>query len=275
MKLKLVRHLWGVDGALGYEQYLPRWREVGYEAIEFSIRFVTDRPAFFRLLKENSLRWVPQIFSRDFTPAGTVREHLDSMQRQIEECLDHQPIFFNAHSGSDTWNQAQAEDFYGAMLEIEKRYGVPITHETHRSRYFGNPWLTRTILEKFRALKLTCDFSHWVCVAERLLPDCGEIIALCAQHCHHVHARVGFEGGPQVSDPRAPEWAQHLAVHEAWWDQIWQSQKQRGLATSTLTPEFGPAPYLHLIPYTQEPVADLADICDWMARRQAERFGAR
>jgi len=44
MKLKLVRHLWGVDGSRGYEQYLPRWREVGYEAIEFSIRFVTDRP---------------------------------------------------------------------------------------------------------------------------------------------------------------------------------------------------------------------------------------
>lgn len=272
MKLQLVRHLWGVDGALGYEPYLPRWREVGYAAIEFSIRFVTDRPAFFRLLKENSLQWVPQIFSRDFTPAGTVREHLDSLQQQIEECLDHEPVFFNAHSGSDTWNQPQAEDFYGAMLAMEKRYGVPIAHETHRSRYFGNPWLTRTILEKFPTLKLTCDFSHWVCVAERLLPDCGEIIALCAQHCHHVHARVGFEGGPQVSDPRAPEWSQHLAAHEAWWRQIWQSQKQRGVTVSTLTPEFGPAPYLQLLPYTQEPVANLADICDWMARRQTERF---
>ena len=272
MKLKLVRHLWGVDGALGYEQYLPRWREVGYEAIEFSIGFVKDRSAFFRLLKENNLQWVPQIFSNGFTPAGTVREHLDSLQQQIEECLDHRPFFFNAHSGSDNWNQSQAEDFYGAMLEMEKRYGVPITHETHRSRYFGNPWLTRAILEKFPTLKLTCDFSHWVCVAERLLPDCGEIIALCAQHCHHVHARVGFEGGPQVSDPRAPEWSQHLAAHEAWWRQIWQSQKQRGVKVSTLTPEFGPAPYLPLLPYTQEPVASLADICDWMARRQTERF---
>jgi sugar phosphate isomerase/epimerase len=272
MKLKLVRHLWGVDGALGYDRYLSRWREVGYEAIEFSIGFVKDRSAFFRLLKENNLQWVPQIFSNGFTPAGTVREHLDSLQKQIEECLDHRSIFFNAHSGSDTWNQSQAEDFYGAMLEMEKRYGVPITHETHRSRYFGNPWLTRAILEKFPTLKLTCDFSHWVCVAERLLPDCGEIITLCAQHCHHVHARVGFEGGPQVSDPRAPEWSQHLAAHEAWWRQIWQSQKQRGVKVSTLTPEFGPAPYLHLLPYTQEPVADLADICDWMARRQTERF---
>jgi len=204
MKLKLVRHLWGVDGALGYEQYLPRWREVGYEAIEFSIRFVTDRPAFFRMLKENSLQWIPQIFTHDFTPAGTVREHLASMRQQVEECLRHEPFFINAQSASDTWSLSQAEDFYGAALEMEKEFSVPIAHETHRLRYFGNPWTTRPILEKFPALNLTCDFSHWVCVAERLLPDCRDIIALAAQHCHHFHARVGFEEGPQVSDPRAP-----------------------------------------------------------------------
>ena len=47
------------------------------------------------------------------------------------------------------------------------------------------------------------------------------------------------------------------------------------MAVSTLTPEFGPAPYLHLLPHTQTPVADLADICDWMARRQAGRFACQ
>jgi hypothetical protein len=272
MKLKLLRHLWGVDGTLGYDHHLPRWREVGYEALEISIRLVPDRPAFLRFLKESGLQWVPQIFSRDFVPGGTVREHLDSLRQQIEECLNQQPLFFNAHSGSDTWSLEQAEDFYGAMLEMERRLGLTIAHETHRLRYFGNPWTTRLILERYPELKLTCDFSHWVCVAERLLPDCGEIIQVAAQHCHHLHARVGFEEGPQVSDPRAPEWSQHLAVHEGWWQQIWHSQKQRGMATSTLTPEFGPAPYLHVLPFTQAPVANLADICDWMARRQRERF---
>ncbi|MEY3897863.1 MAG: hypothetical protein RLZZ214_3384, partial [Verrucomicrobiota bacterium] len=120
--------------------------------------------------------------------------------------------------------------------------------------------------------KLTCDFSHWVCVAERLLEDCNEIIQLAADHCHHLHARVGHEEGPQVSDPRAPEWSRHLAAHEAWWDTIWTSQKRRGLATTGLVPEFGPAPYQQLLPYTQAPVADLADICDWVARRETARF---
>ena len=205
-------------------------------------------------------------------PGGSVRRHLDSFKEQIEECLKHQPLFFNAHSGSDAWSLAEAEDFYGAAIEFERKIGVTIAHETHRLRYFGNPWMTRTILERFPELKLTCDFSHWVCVAERLLDDCGEIIQLAAQHCHHLHARVGFEEGPQVSDPRAPEWAHHVEVHESWWDQIRAAQAKRGMEIATLTPEFGPAPYLPVLPYTRTPVADLADICDWMARRQKNRF---
>jgi hypothetical protein len=272
MKLQLVRHLWGVDQTHGLDHYLTRWQEVGYEALEVSLRLTPDRERFLSFLKKTGWRWVPQIFSREFVPGGTVREHLDSLRQQIEECLESQPLFFNAHSGSDTWNQNEAEDFYGAMLEMEQRFGVAIAHETHRMRYFGNPWATCTILQKLPGLKLTCDFSHWVCVAERLLEDCGLIIQLAAQHCHHIHARVGYEEGPQVSDPRAPEWANHVAAHENWWKLIWTSQRQRGMAATTLTPEFGPPPYLHTLPYAQTPVADLADICDWMGRRQAKNF---
>jgi hypothetical protein len=272
MRLKLVRHLWGVDATHDYSHYLPRWQAVGHEVVEASLRRVPDPQAFRRFLKDSQWSWIPQIFSREFVPGGMVREHLDSLRQQIEECIDLKPLFFNAHSGSDSWSLAEAEEFYGAVLEMEQQFGVPIAHETHRLRYFGNPWTTRPILARYPTLKLTCDFSHWVCVAERLLEDCGEIIQLAAQHGHHLHARVGFEEGPQVSDPRAPEWSSHLSVHEGWWNQIWRSQKERGLTQVTLTTEFGPAPYLHPLPFTQTPVADLPDICDWMARREAARF---
>jgi hypothetical protein len=272
MKLTLVRHLWGVDHAHGLEHYLPRWRDVGYEAIESAFHNSPDQSVLLRFLRHSGWGWIPQVFSRNFIPGGSVREHLDSMRSQIEDCLAYNPVFINAHSGSDTWSLVEAEDFYGAALELERRLGVAIAHETHRLRCFGNPWTTRAMLDRFPTLKLTCDFSHWVCVAERLLPDCGHIIQLAAQHCQHVHARVGYEEGPQVPDPRAPEWAGHLAAHESWWDMIWISQRQRGMLASTLTPEFGPPPYLHTLPYTRMPLADLADICDWQARRQAGRF---
>jgi len=272
MKIKLVRHLWGVDLTHGLEHFLPHWQEVGYEALEVSIRLVPDRAAFLGFLRNNSFGWVPQIFSNDFIPGGTVREHLDSLRLQIQECIDHQPLFFNAHSGYDNWSPAEAEDFYGQALALEKTVGIPISHETHRLRYFATPWQTRHILNQFPELRVTCDFSHWVCVCERLLPDMDETIALAASHCHHIHARVGFEEGPQVPDPSAPEYAPHLQAHEGWWNVIWQSQTARGLAVSTLTPEFGPPPYLHTLPHTHVPVADLGSVCDWMARRQVNHF---
>jgi sugar phosphate isomerase/epimerase len=272
MKLTLVRHLWGVDLSGGYAALLARWRAVGYTALEGSHRHAPDPAELRRVLRAEGLRWVPSVYSNMFTPDGSVAEHFHSLQTQIEECLDAQPWFFNAHTGSDSWSLAQAQDFYGQTRQLEAKYGITLAHETHRRRVFANPWMTRAVLTTVPGLRLTCDFSHWVCIAERLLEDCGEIIALAARHCHHVHARVGFEQGPQVPDPRVPLYAPQLAAHEAWWSQIWAAQRAHGMAESALTPEFGPPPYMPVLPATGEPVADLADICDWMAQRQAQRF---
>ena len=116
MKLQLVRHLWGVDHQHGWEHDLPRWRAVGYQVIEAPLHLSPDRVALLRLVKQTGWRWIAQVFSRDFVPGGTVREHLDSLRQQVEECLEHDPLFFNAHSGSDSWSLAAAEDFYGAAL---------------------------------------------------------------------------------------------------------------------------------------------------------------
>ncbi len=272
MQLQLVRHLWGVDLSNGLSPYVAHWHDIGYTALEASVRTIPDPSLLRQTCKAEQFGWIAQIFSNMFSPSGTVQQHLHSFQEQIEECLDGEPLFYNCHTGSDAWSATEAEDFYGAALEMERKFGVTLAHETHRSRYFNNPWNTRRILDRFPALKLTCDFSHWVCVAERLLEDCTEIIELCAAHCQHLHARVGYEEGPQVPDPRAPEWQTHLQAHEQWWETIWQAQRANGFKTSTLTPEFGPPPYLHTIPYTQQPVADLNAICDWMAERQRDRF---
>lgn len=272
MKLQLVRHFWGIDPNRDLSEHARDWREFGYEVVETSLRRVADRTRFIRFLREEGFGWIPQIFSRDFTPGGTVREHIESLREQIEECLEFSPLFFNAHSGYDAWSAAEAEDFFGQALDLETTSGVPVSHETHRLRYFATPWQTRDILKKFPALRLTCDFSHWVCVCERLLPDFGDVIALAGRHCHHLHARVGFAGGPQVPDPSAPEYANELAAHEAWWDEVWHAQSKRRMRLSTLTPEFGPAPYMPMLPHANVPVANLASICDWMANRQRERF---
>jgi hypothetical protein len=166
----------------------------------------------------------------------------------------------------------QSVDFFGQAMLIADKLGVTASFETHRSRSFFNPWTTRDILKQLPALKLTCDFSHWCVVCERLIDTEPDVIALCAERAHHIHARVGYDQGPQVPHPAAPEYSTALTAHEAWWSQIWCSQAARGLAVATMTPESGPDGYLQCEPFTGKPVADLAEINAWMAARQKKRF---
>ena len=34
------------------------------------------------------------------------------------------------------------------------------------------------------------------------------VIEQIAPQVHHIHGRIGYDHGPQVNDPRAPEWQQ-------------------------------------------------------------------
>jgi hypothetical protein len=268
MKLLLLRHLWGVAGE--WEDDLPKFKQAGYRGIEGVIPRPEERKRFRALLRRHGLEFIPQVFSR----GDTVAEHLDSLREQVVTAKAFAPRFINTHSGRDAFSEDESVHFFEGALRIEKQCRLPLAHETHRGRILFNPWITRRMLARFPGLKLCCDFSHWVCVCERLIEDQAGIIRQCAEHCLHLHARVGYEQGPQVPDPRAPEYRRHLEAHEAWWRLVWAAQEKRGVRVSTLTPEFGPPDYLHTLPYTRAPVSDLAEICDWQALRQAENFSA-
>src|SRR5207237_10016506 len=142
---------------------------------------------------------------------------------------------------------------------------VQVSHETHRGRVFYSPWATMPLVRQFPELKLNFDLSHWTCVAERMLDGEEENLKFLATRCIHIHARVGYEEGPQVPDPRAPEYQRHLEAHERWWGLVWDSQQKRGLEVSTLTPEFGPPGYLHTLPFTNVHVTDLCEVCNWQS----------
>jgi sugar phosphate isomerase/epimerase len=265
MKLKIFRHLWGVKDP--WEQSFPRFAAKGYDGIETHLPAARAQAQFARQLARHRLECITQIF----TGGRNVREHLQSYRRQLAHATRLNPRLINCHGGRDGWSVEESRQFYAEALRIEADLGVVVAHETHRGRVFYNPWTTVRLLEQFETLRLCCDFSHWVCVCERLFDDTS-ILQLCAQRCVHIHARIGYEEGPQVPDPRAPEFQKHLAAHERWWRMIWREQRRRGLKTSTLTPEFGPPPYLHTLPFTQQPVADLEAICDWQAERQRASF---
>jgi len=269
MKLILFRHLWGAAGE--WEDLFPRFKPAGYRGIESPIPPAEDRKRFRALLRKHDLGFIAQVFSH----GKTIADHLESLREQIAATKSFGPRFINAHSGQDAFSEDQSIRLFEGALRLEAKCGVSIAHETHRGRVLFNPWITSRLLRRFPDLKLCCDFSHWVCVCERLIADQIAIIRQCAEHCLHVHARVGYEQGPQVPDPRAPEYRRHLETHESWWRLIWQAQARRGFRVSTLTPEFGPPHYQHTLPFTRVPVSNLEEICDWQARRQAEAFARR
>jgi hypothetical protein len=269
MELRLTRHLWGITE--DWEQAFPRIRSEGYSVIETSIPAPENQARFRELLDQYGFDYIAMIS----TKGGSVAEHYDSFCTQIETSRALKPIIINSHSGRDAWSEEQSRDFFDHALATESTLDIPVTHETHRGRILFNPWVTRRLIQQFENLHLCFDLSHWVCVCERLLDTEFDIIQQCAKHCIHLHTRVGYEQGPQVSDPRAPEYQRHLEVHEQWWQMVWDAQIARCQKISTLTPEFGPPNYLQALPYSNMPVADLRDICNWMAQRQAANFAQR
>ncbi|HEY3233230.1 MAG TPA: hypothetical protein VGJ84_00850, partial [Polyangiaceae bacterium] len=140
MELKLIRHLWGVYDP--WEKVFPQFKELGYSGVEIALFEPERGPALRKQLSEVGLDLVIMAF----TGGSNADEHLRSLEEQVEQHLRLAPLFINAHSGSDGWNQDQAKRFYEGALKIESRAGVPIAHETHRGRVFFNPWVTRDII---------------------------------------------------------------------------------------------------------------------------------
>ena len=248
----------------------------GFDGIEGQLPSSSrERQDFKTALADHGLNYIAEICTAgSYVPdrQATVCEHFDLLLRQAEAALECSPLFLTVIAAAMRGASTKASSFSARRLLSAVILKSPPVFETHRSRSFFNPWITRDILRQLPELKLTCDFSHWCVVCERLIDTEPEIIALCAERAHHIHARVGYSQGPQVPHPAAPEFREALEAHEHWWTQIWRSQVARGVSVSTMTPEFGPDGYLQCLPFTGVPVADLEQINTWMADRQRRRY---
>lgn len=215
------------------------------------------------ILIESGLPWIAEVATGGgYVPQAHLKpsQHLDDLRRVIEASLPFAPVIVNALAGSDAWSFREKVQFYAQAIELGRELNARIAFETHRSRPTFNPWTTRDLLLELPDMRVTCDFSHWCAVCERLVMDEEpELLGLLGERAIHIHARVGYDQGPQVPDPRAPEHAKDLAAHVRWWQRL-----ARGKKVFTMTPEFGPDGYLQRAPFTGQPVVDLQDVNRWM-----------
>lgn len=274
MQQKIFKTLWGFDG--DYLKAVDEALSDGYDGIEGPVPVDHGvRNEFAAAMKEKGLLYIQEICTGgDYVPdrRATVTEHLHAFEQGLAAGQEVSPLFVTSMAGCDAWPEAQSIEFFRQGMELAEEAGLMLCYETHRSRSLFNPWVTKRIVEAMPEIRLTADFSHWCVVCERLIDTELDVIEAIAGNIHHIHARVGYDQGPQVPHPAAPEYAEALAAHQHWWEVIWRAQQQRGYTLTSMTPEFGPDGYLHRLPFTAMPVADLRQINQWMAVTERTHF---
>lgn len=265
MQLIAFKSLWEYDGHW-QGGLLERVVEAGYAGVEYipPADPAQDR-RFRRDLDDHGLRFVAQVVTRG-------PDHVASLRQQVLRAAELEPVLINSHSAADRMPFDDQLRFFEAALELEQRTGLKIAHETHRGRAFFTPWSTAAVLKRLPELHVGADLSHWA-VACEALPELDDAdVQLALSRAVHIHGRVGAQETPQVSDPRAPEFATEVQRFLDLWLAIAAQRKAAGATQFTFTPEFGPPPYLQTLPYTRQPVADLWDINLWMFQTFQQHF---
>jgi len=235
-----------------------------YNGVESACEEIADPAGFKALLEEHKLDYIPLIY--------TEGDHYASFECLIDLAATYAPQKIVAHAGRDVMSFREQVQFFTHALKIEQAYGIPIAHETHRRRPLFSPMNTLALLAELPELKLNIDLSHWCCVTESMLEDHGEAVHRALAQSIHLHARVGYENGPQVPDPRVREWEAHQGRFEVWWKEYVSTQLRSGASVCTVTPEYGPPSYMHTLPATGLPAADLWEVCLWSAIRFREMY---
>ncbi|MEX1241165.1 MAG: sugar phosphate isomerase/epimerase [Cyclobacteriaceae bacterium] len=241
---------WGYTGS--WEPFASRIRQLGYDGAELWYPSnPAERKVVFSAFHQHGLKMGLLVGSGE----RNFEKHLDQFRSSLEGAASGKPVYINCHSGRDHFSFEQNTKFIELTAEVSKTSGVPVYHETHRSRILYAAPVARQFIERFPDLRITFDVSHWCNVHESLLQDQEETIAKTLERVDHIHARIGHPEGPQVNDPRAPEWKDAVEAHFAWWDIVVARKKKEGRLVTFLT-EFGPADYMPSLPYTRQPVAD-------------------
>lgn len=264
--LKMLATNWGFVG--NYDAFCTKAKSAGFDGVEVWLPDTQkERDELMNATAKHGLEYGFLWGSGE----SVFAKHFEAFTKMLNEGLALKPLYFNCHSGKDWFDFEHGSQFVRLGLEVSNSTKIPVYHETHRGRLMFAAHVTKQYLEAFPDMRLTLDISHWCAVHESLLGDQAEAVNLALRHTAHIHARVGHEEGPQVNDPRAPEWKNAVDAHLGWWDTVVKRRAAEGLPITFLA-EFGPPTYLPTVPYTFQPLADQWDINVFMMKTLRERY---
>jgi len=258
---------WG--NTLPFAQFCQNVNDAGYDGVEMALPPDPDEyQPILDTLHDHDLELIGQYyqsFERD------LNEHVRSYETYLRHLANARPVLINCQTGKDYFTFDQNRHLFELAARISVETGIKIIHETHRNKALFAAHIAQQYLTALPDLRICLDISHWCTVHESLLDDQPEAVQLALSRADHIHSRVGYPEGPQVNDPRAPEWETTLNTHLAWWDTVVETHRANGTQLTIMT-EFGPAPYMPLQPYTQEPLASQWDVNVFMMNLLKERY---
>jgi len=257
---------WGFNGDVF--MFCEKAKKAGYDGIEVWV------PGSEKGLKDLSEAVAKNKLKLGLLAGGSDKDfilHKSQFQKGVETGISLNPVYINCHAGKDFFPFDQNKELIDFTIKRSAETNIPIYHETHRGRILFAAHITRKFIENIEGLRLTLDISHWCNVHESLLADQKETIDLALSRTNHIHARIGHAEGPQVNDPRAPEWKDAVNAHFNWWDQVVKRRRAEGKIVTFLT-EFGPPNYLPTLPFTNQPVANQWEINVYMMQLLRKRY---
>jgi sugar phosphate isomerase/epimerase len=266
-KLEFYQTDWGRQ--ISWDAFCKKTKAAGYSGLE--TWFPSDEKSRIEL-KTALEKYDLQVgFLNGTNKSLPFEESIKAYTEHFKKLIAWKPAYINCHTGSDFLSFEQNKAFIDATNSIAKEYNIPIYHETHRGRFSYNLTDTKKYIQAIPDLRLTLDISHWMVVHESLLENQDTVLEEVLNRTHHIHARVGHEEGPQVNDPKAPEWKKAVDRHLEIWEKLihekWKTQD-----VFTITTEFGPANYMPTLPYTQVPVADQWEANLYIMKKLNERL---
>jgi sugar phosphate isomerase/epimerase len=269
MDIQILSTQWGYEH-LDIELFLREVKDAGYDGIDTWVpESQNERKRLLRLLEESNL----SIVSHQYQANGSnIDEFCKSYEYYLNMSLEVNPILINSHSGKDYFTLEEQLKVIDTAENFAIKKNIRVVHETHRGYIGFSPMNSRELFELRPQMKITADFSHWVCVTESNLENFEKELLEAVKRSEHIHARVGFTEGPQIPDPRNSFWQQNVDFFFMLWERILVHHQSIGTEVFTITPEFGPPPYMWIDMNDNSPIVSQWEVNLFMKSLLKKKF---